>query len=245
MTDPAVDPNEVRRFSAMAARWWDPGGPLKPLHRLNPLRLAWIKEQVAGHFHKERNDPLALEGLSILDVGCGGGILTEPLARMGAAVVGIDPSSENISIARLHAAEAKLGIDYRATTAEALADEGARFDVVTILEVVEHVPSVPSFVAACASLLKPGGLIVAATINRTTKSWLLAIVGAEYILRWLPRGTHSWDKLVTPEELSASFRAAGLTRGAETGVMYVPVADYFRLTGDMDVNYMMAATRPA
>jgi 2-polyprenyl-6-hydroxyphenyl methylase/3-demethylubiquinone-9 3-methyltransferase len=239
----AVDPAEVARFSALAAEWWDAAGPLKPLHRLNPLRLAWIKERVAGHFGRERNDPTALTGLRVLDVGCGGGILTEPLARMGAAVTGIDPSKENIAVARRHAEDGGLAIDYRAATAEDLAAGGERFDLVTILEVVEHVPDVPAFVAACSTMVKPGGLMIAATINRTAKAWLLAIVGAEYILRWLPRGTHSWDKLVKPEELAAAFRAAGLTVTAETGVMYVPLADYFRLTGDMDVNYMMAAKR--
>jgi 2-polyprenyl-6-hydroxyphenyl methylase/3-demethylubiquinone-9 3-methyltransferase len=241
----ATDPAEVARFSALAGKWWDPAGPLRPLHRLNPLRLAWIKDQVTGQFDRERTDPLGLKDLRVLDVGCGGGLLCEPLARMGAAVVGIDPSAENIAVARRHAEQAGLAVDYRATTAEALSAEGERFDVVTILEVVEHVPDVSAFVAACASMLKPGGLTIAATINRTAKSWLLAIVGAEYILRWLPRGTHSWDKLVTPGELSAALRAAGLTVAAETGVMYVPLADYFRLTSDMDVNYMMAATRPA
>jgi 2-polyprenyl-6-hydroxyphenyl methylase/3-demethylubiquinone-9 3-methyltransferase len=238
-----IDPAEVARFSALAAEWWDGNGPLRPLHRLNPLRLGWIKERIAAHFQRDAKDPVALTRLRVLDVGCGGGLVSEPLCRLGATVIGIDPSAENIAVARLHAEGGGLAIDYRATTAEALAAAGERFDVVTILEVVEHVSDVGVFVAACAAMVEPGGLLIASTINRTTKAWLLAIIGAEYVLRWLPRGTHSYDKLVTPDELTAAFRAAGLTPTAETGVMYVPVADYFRLTGDMDVNYMMAAER--
>ena len=240
----SVDPDEVARFAGLAAEWWNPAGPLKPLHRLNPLRLAWVKGEIARQFGRNRDDPVALTGLSILDIGCGGGLLAEPLARMGGAVTGIDPAPENIAVARLHAEVSRLTINYRATTGEALRDAGEQFDVVTLLEVVEHVPDVGAFVAACAALVKPGGIAIAATINRTLKAWALAIIGAEYVLRWLPRGTHSYDKLVTPAELAAAFRAAGLGVTAETGVMYVPVADRFRLTSDMDVNYMLAATRP-
>jgi 2-polyprenyl-6-hydroxyphenyl methylase/3-demethylubiquinone-9 3-methyltransferase len=239
-----VDDAEVARFSAMAAEWWDPSGPLAPLHRLNPIRLAWIKEQICARFGRDMKDPSALAGLRILDVGCGGGLVTEPLRRLGADVVGIDPSEANIAMAQHHASEAGLAIDYRATTAEALAAAGETFDAVLILEVVEHVPDVAGFVAACGAMVKPGGLMIAATINRTLKAFALAIVGAEYVLRWLPRGTHSYDKLVTPAELAAAFRAAGLDASDETGIMYVPVADRWRLTSDMDVNYMMAARRP-
>jgi 2-polyprenyl-6-hydroxyphenyl methylase/3-demethylubiquinone-9 3-methyltransferase len=238
-----VDPAEIARFSALAATWWDANGPMRPLHRLNPTRLAWLKAQIGDRFSRAPKDASALAGLNILDIGCGAGILTEPLARMGAAVTGIDPSEESIAAAKLHAAESGLAIDYRATTAEALAEAGERFDVVTVLEVVEHVTDVDRFVATSAALVKPGGLLVASTINRTLKAFLLAIVGAEYVLGWLPRGTHSYDKLVTPSELAAAFRAAGLTLAAETGVAYAPLADDWRLTADMDVNYMMAAAR--
>jgi len=238
-----VDPAEVARFSALARTWWDARGPMRPLHRLNPTRLAWLKGEVCRRFARDPKDASALAGLRVLDIGCGAGILSEPLARMGADVVGIDPSDEIVAAARLHAAESGLAIDYRATTAEALAATGAEFDVVTILEVVEHVTDVEAFVAGAASLVKPGGLLAASTINRTMKAFLLAIVGAEYVLGWLPRGTHSYDKLVTPSELSAGLRAAGLTLTAETGVTYAPLADDWRLSNDMDVNYMMAAKR--
>ncbi|HZP21607.1 MAG TPA: bifunctional 2-polyprenyl-6-hydroxyphenol methylase/3-demethylubiquinol 3-O-methyltransferase UbiG [Bauldia sp.] len=245
MTGGHIDAAEVARFAALAAEWWDPAGPFAPLHKLNPLRLGWIKEQAAARFGRDYRDPKALAGLTALDIGCGGGLVAEPLARMGATVTGIDPGVETIAAARSHAEAAGLAIDYRAASVEALAEAGEIFDLVTLLEVVEHVPDVPAFVAAAASLVKPGGLLVASTINRTTKAWLLAIIGAEYFLRWLPRGTHSYDKLVTPAELGAALRAGGLTESARTGVMYVPVADYFRLTGDTDVNYMMAAVRPS
>ena len=252
-----VDPDELARFSALAAKWWDPRGPMAPLHKFNPVRLTWIKGEIASHFSdpgpaspssplvgRDPKDPEALAGLRILDVGCGAGLLTEPLSRMGGVVTGIDPSPQLIEAARLHAAEMNLAIDYRDTTAEALAESGERFDVVLILEVVEHVTDVAAFVATAASLVKPGGLLVASTINRTMKAFLLAIIGAEYVLRWLPRGTHTYDKLVTPDELTAAFRAAGLTPAADTGVMYIPFVDEFRLTRDRDVNYMMTATRP-
>jgi 2-polyprenyl-6-hydroxyphenyl methylase/3-demethylubiquinone-9 3-methyltransferase len=240
-----VDPAEIARFSAMSARWWDADGPMRPLHRLNPLRLSWIKDQVSARFGRDPKPPTALTGLRVLDVGCGAGLVTEPLARMGADVVGLDPAEENIATARHHAGEGGLAIDYRAATAEALAAAGETFDLVLALEVVEHVTDVDGFVAACGAMVKPGGLMIASTINRTMKAYMLAIVGVEYVLRWLPRGTHSYDKLVTPDELRAAFRAAGLAPSAETGVMYVPLADRFRLTADMDVNYMMAAAKDA
>jgi 2-polyprenyl-6-hydroxyphenyl methylase/3-demethylubiquinone-9 3-methyltransferase len=238
-----VDPAEVARFSALAETWWDPTGPMAPLHRFNPARLGWIKGAIARRHGRDAKDARALAGLRILDVGCGGGLISEPLCRMGAEVVGIDPAEKNIAVARLHADAGGLPIDYRATTVEALAETGERFDVVLALEVVEHVPDVPSFIVTCGALVKPGGLMVAATINRTLKAFALAIVGAEYVLRWLPRGTHSYDKLVTPEELSSALSAAGLSVTGKAGVMYVPLADRWRLTGDMDVNYMMAAEK--
>jgi 2-polyprenyl-6-hydroxyphenyl methylase/3-demethylubiquinone-9 3-methyltransferase len=239
-----VDEAEVARFSALAEKWWDPAGPMAPLHKINPLRLAYIKDQVAARFGRDPKSPEAFAGLRILDVGCGAGLIAEPFRRLGADVVGIDPSEKNIAIAKLHAAEGSLAIDYRATTAEELAAAGERFDVITILEVVEHVPDVAAFVGACGSMLKPGGLMIGATINRTLKAFALAIVGAEYVLRWLPRGTHSYDKLVTPAEFADAFKAAGLEVSAETGVFYTPIADRWRLSRDMDVNYMMVAGRP-
>ena len=238
-----IDPAEIARFSALAETWWDANGPMRPLHRLNPTRLSWLKAQISAQFSRDPKDASALTGLRILDVGCGAGILTEPLARMGANVVGIDPSDEIVAAARLHAAAGDLSIDYRASTAEALAEAGERFDAVTALEVVEHVTDVGLFVTTCAALVKPGGLLIVSTINRTMKAFLLAIVGVEYVLRWLPRGTHSYEKLVTPAELAAAFGAAGLRLAVETGVMYSPFADGWRLTNDMDVNYMMAAEK--
>jgi 2-polyprenyl-6-hydroxyphenyl methylase/3-demethylubiquinone-9 3-methyltransferase len=243
-TAASLDPAEVARFSAMARDWWDPSGPLAPLHRLNPTRLAWIRDRIAGHFGSDPASASPAKNLTALDIGCGGGLVTEPLARMGAAVTGIDPAPENITVARHHAEGEGLAIDYRAETAEALAERGETFDVVLILEVVEHVADVPAFVKTAGALVRPGGLFLASTINRTLKAWALAIVGAEYVLRWLPRGTHSYDKLVTPNELASALVAAGLEVTAETGVMYVPLADRWRLTSDMDVNYMMAAKRP-
>ena len=243
MAPNTVDSAEIERFSAMAAEWWDTSGPMAALHRLNPVRLAWIKEQVSTTFGRDPKDAQAYSGLRFLDVGCGAGLVAEPFRRLGADLVAIDPSEKNIEIARLHAAGSGLAIDYRATTAEALAAAGETFDVVTALEVVEHVTDVPAFVGTCASMVRPGGVMIAATINRTAKAFLLAIVGAEYVLRWLPRGTHHYDKLVTPKELRGAFEAGGLSLGAETGVMYVPIADHWRLSSDMDVNYMMAAER--
>ena len=238
-----VDAAEIARFAAIAARWWDDNGPMRPLHKLNPIRLQWIKGEICKRFARDPKGADALASVRILDVGCGAGILAEPLARMGAAVTGIDPSPELIAAARLHAADSGLAIDYRAATAEDLTATGEPYDIVTALEVVEHVTDVPAFVAACAALVKPGGMLVASTINRTMKAYLLAIVGAEYVLRWLPRGTHTYDKLVTPAELAVAFRAAGLAPGADTGIMYLPFVDEFRLTRDLDVNYMMVATR--
>lgn len=243
MTSSSVDNAEIARFAALSAKWWDERGPMAPLHKLNPTRLAWIRDEIAGRFGRDTRKEGPLAGLSLLDIGCGAGILTEPLARMGGKATGIDPSPELIAAARHHAELGGLSIDYRATTAEALTQAGERFDVVLAMEVVEHVTDVDAFVASAAGLLKPGGLMVASTINRTMKAFVLAIVGAEYVLRWLPRGTHTYDKLVTPKELTDAFRAAGLTPAAETGIMYLPFFDEFRLTGDLDVNYMMTAER--
>jgi 2-polyprenyl-6-hydroxyphenyl methylase / 3-demethylubiquinone-9 3-methyltransferase len=240
-----VDTAEVARFSALAAEWWDARGRMAVLHRFNPLRLGVIKEAACRQFERDPIRLDALAGLRMLDIGCGGGILSEPLARLGAEVVGADPSQPNIEAAKLHAAEAGLAMDYRATTAEALADEGERFDVVLAMEVVEHVADLSLFVKRCAEMVKPGGLMITATLNRTLKSFALAIVGAEYLLGWLPRGTHQWDKFVTPNELEAALERHGLMVLDETGVTYDLIADRWQLSTDMDVNYMVTAARPA
>jgi 2-polyprenyl-6-hydroxyphenyl methylase/3-demethylubiquinone-9 3-methyltransferase len=239
----SVDTAEVERFSRYAADWWDPHGPMAALHKFNPVRLAYIRDQAAARFERDPRKLDCLKGLRMLDIGCGGGILSEPLARLGAAMVGADPAEENIAAAREHAEEQGLAVDYRATTAEELAEAGETFDVVLAMEVVEHVADVESFVATCASTVKPGGLFVAATLNRTLKSFALAIVGAEYVLRWLPRGTHQWDKFVTPRELEAAVENAGLGVTGERGVIYNPFADRWQLSSDMDVNYMLVAEK--
>ncbi len=239
-----VDDDEVARFSALAAQWWDPRGKMAVLHKFNPVRLAFIKDAACRQFERDAKRLDALAGLRILDIGCGGGILSEPLARLGAEVIGADPSAKNIVVARLHAAEAGVAVDYRETTAEALADAGERFDIVLAMEVVEHVADVPLFVARCAEMVKPDGLLVAATLNRTLKSFALAIVGAEYVLGWLPRGTHQWDKFVTPNELEIALEKSGLRVVNETGVIYNLLADRWQLSSDMDVNYMTVAAHP-
>ncbi len=234
-----VDPADVARFSAIAAEWWDPAGKFRPLHRLNPVRLAYIRDAVCRRLGR---DPLAgkpLEGLRVVDIGCGGGLLAEPVARMGADVVGIDAAERNVKTAAAHAAETGTPVDYRATTAEALAASGERFDVVLAMEVIEHVADVDLFVRSCAALVKPGGVVFVATLNRTPKSFALAIVGAEYILRWLPRGTHDWRKFLRPSELTAHLRRHGLVVRDLTGVTCNPITDVFRLSPrDLDVNYM-------
>jgi 2-polyprenyl-6-hydroxyphenyl methylase/3-demethylubiquinone-9 3-methyltransferase len=242
---PTVDDAELARFAALAGEWWNPRGKMAPLHKFNPVRLGYIRDAACRRFGRDAGRLDCLAGLRVLDIGCGGGILSEPLSRLGAEMVGADPAAANIEAARLHAAEEGLAIDYRATTAEALADAGERFDVVLAMEVVEHVADVNLFVKLTAAMVKPGGLMIAATLNRTLKSFALAIVGAEYILRWLPRGTHQWDKFVTPNELEIALERGGLRVIGESGVMYNPLADQWRLASDMDVNYMLTAERPA
>jgi 2-polyprenyl-6-hydroxyphenyl methylase/3-demethylubiquinone-9 3-methyltransferase len=241
----SVDAAEVERFSRLAADWWDPRGPMAALHKFNPLRLAYIRDRAAERFNRDPKKIDCLKGLRMLDIGCGAGILSEPLARLGADMVGADPAAENIAAAQAHAEAMGLAIDYRAITAEALAAAGERFDLVLAMEVVEHVNDVPAFVATCAAMVKPGGLMIAATLNRTLKSFALAIVGAEYVLRWVPRGTHRWDKFVTPEELELAFERGGLDVIGERGVVYNPFADRWQLSSDMDVNYMLVGARPA
>ena len=239
----SVDTAEIERFSRLASTWWDPRGPMAPLHKLNPVRLGYIRDKATAHFGRDPKKLDCLKGLRMLDIGCGAGILSEPLARLGAAMVGADPSEENIAVASAHAEDNGVEVDYRATTAEALAEANEKFDVVLAMEVVEHVNDVNEFVATCASMVKPGGLMVAATLNRTLKCFALAIVGAEYVLRWLPRGTHQWDKFVKPSELERAVEATGLNVTGERGVIYNPLADRWQLSSDMDVNYMLVAER--
>lgn len=240
-----IDTAEVERFSAMAAEWWNPNGKFRPLHKFNPIRLAYIRDQVAARFGRDPREARPFQGLRFLDIGCGGGLLCEPMARLGAEVVGVDPSENNIEVARLHAAESRVNIDYRATTAEALADAGEKFDVVLNMEVVEHVADVGLFVSRCAEMVKPGGIMFVATINRTLKALGLAIVGAEYVLRWLPRGTHQYGKLVRPDELEKALADAGMAIIDRSGVTYNPLADQWQRSKDMDVNYMVLAEKAA
>jgi 2-polyprenyl-6-hydroxyphenyl methylase/3-demethylubiquinone-9 3-methyltransferase len=240
----SVDPDEVAKFAALAGQWWDPAGKFAPLHRLNPARLTFIRDRIAAHTGR---DPLAerpLAGLRVLDIGCGGGLLCEPLARLGAQVTGIDAAEQNIAVAAEHAAEAGLDIDYRHGTAEDLAEAGAGFELVLNMEVVEHVADVAAFLQASAALVAPGGAMALATLNRTPKSFALAIVGAEYVLRWLPRGTHDWRRFLRPSELVASLRAAGLETRELTGVVYNPLTGAWRLAPhDLEVNYMVFAVK--
>ena len=238
-----IDESEVERFSTMAAEWWNPRGKFRPLHKFNPVRLAYIRDQVAARFGRDPDAARPFEGLRFLDRGCGGGLLCEPMARLGAEVVGVDPSETNIEVAKLHAAQSRVEVDYRAATAEELADAGERFDVVLNMEVVEHVADVDLFVARCAEMVKPGGVMFVATINRTLKAMGLAIIGAEYLLRWLPKGTHQYDRLVRPQELEKALADAGMTIADRTGVTYNPLADRWGRSKDMDVNYMLLAEK--
>ena len=241
----SVDPEEIARFSSLSEEFWDPRGKMRMLHRLNPVRLRFILDAACGKFARDPRRLDCLSGLRILDIGCGGGLLSEPLARLGASVVGADASSPNIEVAKRHAEEAGIAVDYRATTAEELAGAGESFDLVLAMEVVEHVADLGLFVRCCAKMVKPDGLMLVATINRTLKSFALAIVGAEYVLGWLPRGTHRWDKLVTPNELEAALEHAGLRLADIRGVVYDLFADAWRLADDVDVNYMAVAARRA
>ncbi len=238
-----IDPEEVARFDAIARDWWDQQGPMAVLHKFNPVRLAFVRDEACAHFGRDPRRMRALEGLSLVDIGCGGGVLSEPLARLGAAVTGLDPAPTNIAVARAHAGKSGLSIDYREETIEAVVASGRRFDIVLAMEVVEHVADVAAFVAACCAAVKPDGLLVMATINRTLKSYALAIVGAEYVLKWLPRGTHDWEKFVTPDELGAAIEAGGFALGTQTGVVFNPLSGRWATSRDMDVNYMLAASR--
>jgi len=240
-----VDPAELEKFARMADSWWDARGDFRPLHKVNPTRIAFIRDSVAARLNRNPLAARPLEGLRLLDIGCGGGLLCEPMARLGASVTGIDPTSRNIEVARIHAKQSGLDIDYRVATAEDLSVEGERFDVVLNMEVVEHVADLNAFIAACCTLLSEQGVMFIATINRTPKSFLFAIVGAEYVLRWLPRGTHDWNKFVRPSELATAVRKAGTDRGELTGVSYNPLRDAWMLSRDLDVNYIATVNRVA
>jgi 2-polyprenyl-6-hydroxyphenyl methylase/3-demethylubiquinone-9 3-methyltransferase len=238
-----IDAAEVAKFSALAAQWWDPAGKFAPLHRFNPVRLAFIRQAAASHIGGDDRSLRPFEGLSLLDIGCGGGLVCEPMARLGFAVTGADASEKNIGTARAHAAQSGLDIAYRAATAETLVAEGLTFDLVLNLEVVEHVADVAAYLAACARLVKPGGLTIVATLNRTLKSLALAKIGAEYVLNWLPRGTHDWNRFLPPAELKAMLEEAGLTVLKTQGVSFEPLAWDWKLSPDVDVNYMVVAQR--
>jgi 2-polyprenyl-6-hydroxyphenyl methylase / 3-demethylubiquinone-9 3-methyltransferase len=241
---PSVISAEVARFDALGEAWWDPDGPQAPLHRLTPVRVAWARDCAVRHFRREAEAGLPLAGLEVLDVGCGAGLFAEPLARLGGDVLGVDPAPASIDVARRHAGETGATLAYRVATVEELAAEPKRFDIVSAMEVVEHVADPAPFVTAAASLLKPGGLFLASTLNRTLKSFALAIVGAEYVLRWLEPGTHRWEQFVTPIELTGFARAAGLRRVSLHGVVYNPLGADWRLSPDLGVNYLFAATKP-
>src|SRR5271157_4090564 len=243
-TGSTVDPAEIAKFSKLSEQWWDPRGKMAPLHKINPLRLSYIRDAACRRFDRNVKSLNCLSGLRMLDIGCGAGLLCEPFTRLGAQVIGVDPSASNIAAAKLHAEKGHLSIDYRCTTVEEM-DVRERFDIVLAMEVVEHVSDVGMFLNRCAAMLKPGGLMVVSTLNRNWKSFVLAIVGAEYVLRWLPRGTHQWDKFVTPDELEIALERAGMYIADETGVMYNLFADRWQLSSDMDVNYMVVAEKPA
>ncbi|MCC9620115.1 bifunctional 2-polyprenyl-6-hydroxyphenol methylase/3-demethylubiquinol 3-O-methyltransferase UbiG [Thalassospira sp. MA62] len=251
MSDASAKPNrtanseEIARFSAMAEEWWDPNGVMKPLHKFNPVRLQLLRDNICAHLGRETNTTTPLKDVEIIDIGCGAGLLSEPLARMGAKMTSLDASENNIKVAKVHAEQSGLEIDYRCGTPEMLADEGKQFDIVLNMEVIEHVDDPQFFMQACASVLKPGGLMFIATLNRTIKSLALAKVGAEYILRWVPAGTHDWRKFVKPSEMSSYLRGAGLELTDITGVAYNPIKDQWHpAPHDLDINYMVIARKP-
>jgi 2-polyprenyl-6-hydroxyphenyl methylase/3-demethylubiquinone-9 3-methyltransferase len=235
-----VDTAEIERFSRIAKEWWDPKGKFAPLHRLNPLRLGYIRDRAASHWERDPLSGSPLQGLSLLDIGCGGGLLCEPMARLGAMVTGIDAAERNVATASQHAGGQGLSINYRETTAEALAAEGRQFDIVLALEIVEHVADIDLFLKSCGRLAKPGGLVFLSTLNRTAKAWALAIAGAEYVLRWLPRGTHDWKKFLKPSEVVRGLRSGGVEAEEIVGVVYSPLSRTWSLNkSDLDVNYML------
>jgi 2-polyprenyl-6-hydroxyphenyl methylase/3-demethylubiquinone-9 3-methyltransferase len=240
-----VSAEEVARFAALGERWWDPEGPMAPLHKLTPLRIGWARDRIARRFGRDPQAPLPLAGLSLLDVGCGAGLFAEPLARLGADVLGVDPAGESIAVARNHADECGARVRYRAGTLEEIVAEGQTFDVVSMMEVVEHAPDPAALVGQAALALRPGGLFIASTLNRTLRSFALAIVGAEYVLRWLEPGTHRWEQFVTPEEFALSARKAGLKGIEKQGMAFDPLRRSWRLSSDLGVNYFFSAIKPA
>jgi 2-polyprenyl-6-hydroxyphenyl methylase / 3-demethylubiquinone-9 3-methyltransferase len=241
-----VDPAEVAKFEAMAAEWWNPHGKFKPLHMLNPCRLDYITTQIAAEFDRDLTAPQPFAGLRLLDIGCGGGLLAEPMARLGADVVGADAAARNIPVARLHAEQSGLAIDYRHTTAEDMAAAGETFDVVLNMEVVEHVADPLAYLTACQRLLRPGGLMICSTLNRNAKSYLMAIIGAEQVMRWLPKGTHDWKKFITPDELYDLIRRAGLDPVDRKGMVFNPISWSWSLSSrDLSVNYVTASVKRA
>ncbi|MFC2969904.1 bifunctional 2-polyprenyl-6-hydroxyphenol methylase/3-demethylubiquinol 3-O-methyltransferase UbiG [Acidimangrovimonas pyrenivorans] len=243
-SETTVDAAEVAKFEAMAAEWWDPSGKFKPLHDMNPCRLDYITSQIAAEFGRNLADEVPFKGLRLLDIGCGGGLLSEPMARLGAEVIGADAAAGNIPVAQIHAEQTGLDIDYRNVTAESLAAAGERFDVVLNMEVVEHVSDPLAYLSACHDLLKPGGLMICSTLNRNAKSFAMAIVGAEWVMRWLPKGTHEWNKFITPDELYDLIRRAGLDPVDRKGMVFNPVAWSWRLSDrDLSVNYVTASVR--
>ena len=239
-----VDPAEIERFSRIAGEWWDPAGKFAPLHRLNPLRIGYIRDRAAAHWRRDALSGRPLQGLSLLDIGCGGGLLSEPMARLGGHVTGVDAAARNVRVAALHAEKQGLAIDYRQGAAEALAASDIQFDIVLALEVVEHVADVPLFLKSCGHMVKPGGLLFLSTLNRTAKAWALAIAGGEYILRWLPRGTHDWKKFLKPSEVVNGLGAAGIEAQEIVGVVYSPLSRAWSLNkNDLDVNYMLYGSK--
>lgn len=234
---PSIDTAEVEKFSKLAAEWWDEEGKFAPLHRINPLRIGYIRDQITLKFGQ-------VNAVSLVDIGCGGGLLAEPLARLGATVTGLDASEKNIRTASLHAEQMGVEVNYRCQSVEDLAASGAQFDVVLAMEVVEHVADVEGFINACCSLVKPGGLLFVSTLNKTVKSFLTAIVGAEYVLRWLPRGTHDWSKFLPPSHIAALLRRNGLVLQEMQGMNYRFLSNQWVLTPDVQVNYIMLASKP-
>ena len=236
-------PDEVARFAALAGSWWDEDGPFQPLHRINPTRLTFIRDRLCGHFARDPRSAASLRGLAILDIGCGGGLLCEPLARLGASVTGIDAAAESAAAAGEHARQAELTIEYQVATPESLGESGRLFDAVINMEVVEHVDDVDVFLAASGALVRPGGVMLLSTLNRTLKSLALAKIGAEYVLRWVPPGTHDWRRFVRPSELARGLRRQGLAMTALSGMSYAPSGDDWRLSDDLSVNYLAMAVK--
>ena len=239
----SIDAEEIKKFGALADEWWNPEGSFKPLHKLNPTRLQFIRDQICDRFDRDSNNLKPFEGIRIVDIGCGGGLLTEPMARLGATVTGLDASERNILVARNHAERMGLQIDYRYSTVEAAAAAGETYDVVLNMEVVEHVADVDGFLRASCDLVASGGCMFVATLNRTIKSFVFAILGAEYVMRWLPRGTHDWRKFLRPSEITANLRRSGLTVDTFAGLSFDPLRDHWRVSSDLSINYMGYATR--